>query len=621
LELRSGAISGNPTLAGTFSFSIQVNDSASGSVDAGFAITINDPLAITTASILATASAGSRYSQTFGASGGAPPYSWSLSGTLPAGLALSTAGVLSGTPTQVGNFPITVQVTDAASTKAAANYSVQVVSGLAIATPPILPAATSGVPYTFTLQTAGGSAPYSWVVTAGSIPGGFNFSGGGQISGTATSTGDFTFTVQVTDGNSNTSQKQFTITVKGSLSITSTALPAGVTGVAYSQTLTAAGGSPPYTWSVTAGSLPNGLTLEIPSGALAGTPTTTGSFTFTVSVTDSNSVTAPKQYTVSIGAGLTVTPAGSLPTATVGTAYNVQLQVSGGQPPYSWSQLQGSLPLGLSLNGASGAISGVPGTSGTFNFTIGVSDSANISATRGYTILVGLPALPTLSIAGLSGNLQPLQQPLVDVSLDSPFPVPITGTMSLSFAASGPTTTDDPSVQFSTGGRSATFTIPANAAHATFGAPQFAVQTGSVTGSITLSVVSLQAEGTSLQIPPASDQTGTVTASPPLVRTLSLVHTQNGIQLQIVGLTDTRDLTQATVTFQPAPGTSLQNTQVIVPLSDVAKGWFQIPDSAAFGGQFGLTLPFTFQGNVSLSSVIVVLSNGSGDSQSVSANY
>jgi hypothetical protein len=342
-----------------------------------------------------------------------------------------------------------------------------------------------------------------------------------------------------------------------------------------------------------------------------------------VTVSDSNSVVAQRQYTISISEGLTFTSPASLPAGTAGAAYNFQLLVSGGLPQYSWTMLQGNLPAGLSLNGASGVIGGTPAASGTFNFTLGVSDSTGLQATRGYTLVVSLPALPPLSLAGLTGNLQPLQQPLVSISLANPFPVPITGTVNLSFAPSGPNPMDDPSVQFSSGGRSATFTIPANATQATFGVPQFALQTGSVAGAITLSIVFLQADGTSLDIPPASAQTmtATVAAGPPVVRTLSVVHTQNGVQLQIVGLTDTRELNQARVTFQPAPGSSLTNSQVIVPLADVSKGWFQAADSANFGGQFALTLPFTFQGDVSLSSISVVLSNGSGDSLSVSANY
>src|SRR5439155_21017292 len=154
-----------------FTFRLEVADSAGGKAAANFSINIIKPLAITTAAALATGSAGSRYSQSFTATGGVTPYTWSLSGTLPAGVTFSGTGVLSGTPTQVGAFPIAVQVTDSSGTSASANYSLQVVSGLAIATPPVLPAATSGVPYNFALQPAGGSPPYSWTVTAGALPG------------------------------------------------------------------------------------------------------------------------------------------------------------------------------------------------------------------------------------------------------------------------------------------------------------------------------------------------------------------------------------------------------------------------------------------------------------------
>jgi len=617
----SGTISGTPTTAGTYSFRVRVTDSGTAAAEATFSLAIVGALTITTNASLATGSAGSPYSQTFAATGGTPPYTWAETGTLPAGLTFSTAGVLSGTPTQVGTFPITVQVTDASSVKATGNYSVQVVSGLAIATAPVLPAATAFVPYTYALQTGGGSPPYLWVVTAGSLPAGLTFSGSGEITGSPTSTGDFTFTAQVTDGVSRTAQKEFTLSVKGPLSITSAALPSGVTGSPYSQTFTAAGGAPPYSWTVVGGSLPPGLTLEIPTGVLAGMPTATGSFTFTVRVTDSNSVTAQEQLTIPIGEGLTLTTAASLPSGTAGAAYTAQMTVTGGQAPYTWSLAQGNLPPGLSLNGASGAINGVPTASGTYNFTIGVSDSARLSTTGAYTIQVGLPNAPALSIGGLPGTLQPLQQPPVTISLANPFPVAVSGTVSLSFTPGGPNPMDDPSVQFSTGGRSATFTIPANATQAVFAAPQFALQAGSVTGTITVRVVSLQAGGAPLDIPSSLTQTATVAPGPPVISTVSLVHTQGGVQLQIVGLTDTRELTKATVTFQPAAGASLTNSQVVVTLTDVANGYFQAGVSAGFGGQFALTMPFTFQGDVSLSSVSVVLTNGRGDSPAASANY
>jgi hypothetical protein len=249
-----------------------------------------------------------------------------------------------------------------------------------------------------------------------------------------------------------------------------------------------------------------------------------------------------------------------------------------------------------------------------------VSDAANTTATRVQSIVVGLPDVPAISINGFSGSMQPLQQPPVNITLSNPFPVPITGTVSLSFAPGGPNPLDDPSIQFSTGGRTATFTIPANATQATFTASQFAVQTGSVAGTISLNVVSLQAAGSSLPIPNGLLQTVQINPGPPVIGAIALVQISGGIQVQITGITDTRELTQVTVAFQPTSGTSLQTSQITVPLTTAANAWFQSSSAAPFGGQFSLTLPFTFTGSVSLSSVSAVLSNTVGDSAAAAAN-
>src|SRR5207244_996215 len=124
--------------------------------------------------------------------------------------------------------------------------------------------------------------------------------------------------------------------VASGLSITTApALPDGASGAAYAVTLAGTGGTPPYAWSVTAGSLPPGLTLEGPTGALTGTPSASGNFNFTVTLTDSASVTAQKQFTLAIGQGLTFTNSAALPDAMAGAAYSFTLQATGGQPPYS----------------------------------------------------------------------------------------------------------------------------------------------------------------------------------------------------------------------------------------------------------------------------------------------
>src|SRR5581483_5062418 len=151
------------------------------------------------------------------------------------------------------------------------------------------------------------------------------------------------------------------------------------------------------------------------------------------------------------------------------------LRASGGQSPYSWRLVSGALPDGLTLNGSSGAISGTPTAPGAFNFTIEVADATGLKTSRLHTIAIGLPTTPALAISGIPATVAAMQQPAVDVSLAAPYPVALTGRVTLTFVpASG--LPDDPAVQFSSGGRSASFTIPANGTRAVFAAPQLALQ-------------------------------------------------------------------------------------------------------------------------------------------------
>jgi hypothetical protein len=340
-----------------------------------------------------------------------------------------------------------------------------------------------------------------------------------------------------------------------------------------------------------------------------------------VAVTDAVNLKVQKAFTLSAAAGLTfVTPA-ALPDAIAGTTYSFTLRAAGGQTPYSWRITDGALPGGLSLNANSGLISGTPADAGTFNFTIEVSDPGGLKGALIHTIVSNLPTVPSLAVAGVPASLGALQQPAFDLTFANPYPVAVTGRLNLTFVpASG--MPDDPSVQFSSGGRSATFTIPANDTHAAFSVARLALQSGSVAGTIQLSVEGLRAGTVSLPTSVSPLQTSQLGPAAAFIRSVTVTRGSSGFEVQVVGLSTTREVTAATVRFRPVAGSAVPITEATVPLADAARSWFQTPGSAQYGGQFTVNLPFTIVGpSLTLDSVVVILTNGVGSSAEVSAPY
>jgi hypothetical protein len=294
----AGAIDGTPTgPAGNSSVTFQLTDAAGESASQAITIKVNPPpaLTITTASLPA-GTIGTTYSQTLQATGGVPPYSWSLTaGTLPAGLTLSSAGVISGTPTgtstSTSNFTVTVTDSQTPTNAAkSANLSITVVEPPLSVTTTSLAGGSIGNAYSQTLKAIGGTPPYTWGISAGTLPAALTLNAStGVISGTPTTMGTSTFTVKVTDSAAGTATASLSIIIDADLAITTTSLPSGSVGAAYSSTVEASGGVQPYTWSITSGSLPAGLSINSGSGVISGTPTATGTSNFTVTVMDSES--------------------------------------------------------------------------------------------------------------------------------------------------------------------------------------------------------------------------------------------------------------------------------------------------------------------------------------------
>lgn len=151
-------------------------------------------------------------------------------------------------------------------------------------------------------------------------------------------------------------------------------LPPATIGLAYSVPLGAAGGVPPYRWSISAGALPTGLTMAT-TGLISGTATEAGVFNFTIRVTDNGGATASQECSMAVQAGVSITSACPLPDTAVGVAYSHLLAASGGTPPYAWSIIRGTLPSGLQVNRTLGTVTGTTLTPGTFQFTLQASDS------------------------------------------------------------------------------------------------------------------------------------------------------------------------------------------------------------------------------------------------------
>jgi hypothetical protein len=381
------------------------------------------PLAILTESPLQIGLVDRPYSQSLIATGGTAPYTWSViadSGSLPQGLSISPSGVISGTPATAGTSNFTARVIDAAGGAAQKVFSVTVTSVSSefdsqFVSQTVPATLAPGQSFTVSLKflnngskvwdganglymrsqnppqngTWGGDLvpiflppvppgqqlDMSFIAFAPRNPGTYNFQWQLYNDGVGFF-GEMSDNVGIVVGDG------------GGPSISSASSVEAVKGQAFTFPLAASGGAGPYAWQVTGGALPAGLTLNPNSGLLAGTPADTGSFSFTVRVTDAQSRKADKAMTVTVLPPPLVFATNSVPNSQQGSSFNYQLAATGGKPPYAWAVVAGALPAGLSLSAASGIISGTPTVAGSFNFTIEVKDSESRSIRKALSLTV-----------------------------------------------------------------------------------------------------------------------------------------------------------------------------------------------------------------------------------------
>ncbi len=396
-----GTISGAPTAVGAFAFSVLATDSNGVTGTGNFTITVDStaPLEISFSGP-DTGTVGVPFSAVMSATGGTPPYTWEvLAGGLPNGITLSSSGALTGTPASAGIFTVLIGTTDSNGVKGTSTVQITIDTEKApeIQTESPLPDATPGKFYAVLLTATEGVLPYKWNLDLGSWPASLSLNPDtGALSGTPllSELGTYSFVARVTDANGAFALKTFELTVGSTepLKVSFNGSASGAVGKPYNAIFTAEGAAEPVVWSVSAGHLPDGVSLNPSTGALTGTPTNPGTYTFSIQATDSNGAKGTNTLTVTVdSAGApTIETASPLPDATPGEFYAAILGATGGSPPYQWALEQGSLPASLSL-ASNGTLSGTPQASeqGVYTFIARVTDSAGEVARKVFQLTIG----------------------------------------------------------------------------------------------------------------------------------------------------------------------------------------------------------------------------------------
>lgn len=357
------------------------------------------------------------YHQALSASGGQAPYTYAVTaGAVPAGVTLSSTGVLAGTPSAGGSFSFTATATDSSAAPGphtgSRAYTLTVAPPTVVLAPASLPGATRGTAFSTALTASGGVAPYSYAVTAGALPGGLALAAGGTLSGTPTAAGTFSFSVTATDSGTGTgpytATRAYTLVVADAAPVAS----ASSHTVAYGSNsntlpLSLSGGA---ATSLAITTPPAHGTAVVSGTTIAYTPTAgyAGSDSLAYTASNSTGTSAPATVTLTVSAPfIAVTPAGPQ-SATVGTAFTQTFTWSGGAAPYTGLQVQ-NLPAGLTVTATTATsvtVSGTPTAAGTVTLLLSGTDSSTgtgpFSGGGSVVLTVAAPTV-TVSPPSLSG--------------------------------------------------------------------------------------------------------------------------------------------------------------------------------------------------------------------------
>ncbi|MBK5260644.1 MAG: putative Ig domain-containing protein, partial [Thermoanaerobaculia bacterium] len=347
----NGTLSGTPTAPGIFNFEIVAKDSGNCEGRTGYTLRVCPSISI---AAMKGGTLKQSYREPLNASGGAFPYTFTLGKEpLPTGLSFDGASTISGTPTQTGTFPFTVQAKDANGCISVGQTSITITDApcpTVSVSPSFVPNATAGSGYSVGFTGKGGAEPFSFSLI-GTAPPGLVFKTD-TLGGTPTTPGKFDFSIKVTDANGCTATQNYTLTVDQEscavVGISPASLPNGTAGTAYPATaMTGTGGSAPHTISLRSGnSLPPGLAL-VGGQILAGTPTTAGTFRFELEVKDAKGCPGIASYSITIAPAADPCPTdgASLISPSSGAKFD-------GTKPivFSWSEVKGATSYDLLLS-------------------------------------------------------------------------------------------------------------------------------------------------------------------------------------------------------------------------------------------------------------------------------
>ncbi|MFM5667701.1 putative Ig domain-containing protein [Aeromonas hydrophila] len=411
LNTSSGVISGIPSASGTFNLTLTATDANSASGFQAYSLVINGLPPVANAVSATVAANSSANPITLNITGGAAS-SVAIASAANHGTATASGTSITYTPTAgyAGSDSFTYTATNANGTSSPATVTITVSAPSIVVSPGALSNDSVGMAYSQTITATGGSAPYTYAITAGSLPAGLSLNtSSGVISGTPSASGTFNLTVTATDANSASGFQVYSLVINGlapvagavsatvaanssansiTLNITGTATSVAVASTASNGIATASGTSITYT----------------PTAGFSGPD----SFTYTA--TNASGTSSPATVTITVSTpSITLNP-GTLSNGSVGTAYGQTITASGGSAPYTYAITAGALPEGLSLNAASGLISGTPSTAGTTELSITVTDANGATSLQNFSITISameisIPASSQTLAAGQSATI------------------------------------------------------------------------------------------------------------------------------------------------------------------------------------------------------------------------